>query len=231
MSSRIFDALRKCDDEALIELVKESPTWETVNNIVAAYPTVARAYPTQTLKIADTLREAKKLAENLSDDLIGLSDPDYPDDRLDLDYELQICVYEMLMNVLHIPTEDIPPEYTQITPTNEFIIAGMISGACHRMMLCKSPEQRLPICEGLQFSGYIKDRNEQWNELYAIHACMSLLVGGERMYSTITHFEPGKLAPGLKRLVEKEIVRNENGKKLLQVSKVGRSKSKSYLNS
>ncbi len=162
MSSRIFDALRKCDDEALIELVKESPTWETVNNIVAAYPTVARVYPTQTLKIAETLREAKKLAENLSDDLIGLSDPDYPDDRLDLDYELQICVYEMLMNALHIPTEDTPPGYTQITPTNEFIIAGMISGACHRMTLCKSPEQRLPICEGLQFAGYIiKDRNEK----------------------------------------------------------------------
>lgn len=220
MSSRIFDSLRKSDDEALIELVKEAPTWETVNSIVAAYPTVARAYPTLTLKIAETLCEARKSAEDLSGDLIALSDPDYPDDHLDLEYELQICVYDMLMSALHVPTDNTPPGYTDVTPTNDFIIAGMISGACHRIALCKSPEQRRPICEGFQFPGYIADRNEQWNELYAIHACMALLVGGRRMYSTITYFEPGKLALGLKRLVEKDVVKTENGNKLLQVSKI-----------
>ncbi|KJA20273.1 hypothetical protein HYPSUDRAFT_203970 [Hypholoma sublateritium FD-334 SS-4] len=217
MSSRIFDALRKSDDGALIELVKEAPTWETVNNIIAAYPAVARVYPKMTLKIAETLCEAKKLAEDLSGDLIALSDPDYPSDRLDLEYELQICVYDMLMNVLRVPTDNAPLEYTDITPKNDFIIAGMISGACHRIALCKSPEQRRPICEGFQFPGYIVDRNEQWSELYAIHACMALLVGGHRLYSTITYFEPGKLALGLKRLVEKDVIKDSNGNKLLQL--------------
>ncbi len=53
-------------------------------------------------------------------------------------------------------------------------------------------------------------------EILAVHACLALLVGGAAMYQAIG-WETEKLGPALKKIAEENVIKDQNGKKLLQV--------------
>ncbi|KJA24200.1 hypothetical protein HYPSUDRAFT_103318, partial [Hypholoma sublateritium FD-334 SS-4] len=125
---------------------------------------------------------------------------------------LQRSILEMLTSALGV--DHTRAAHAGLAPSNAFLIAALISGACERTGLCRSPEQRGTVCEGLQFPDYAH-APEGAQEILAVHACLALLVGGAAMYQAIG-WEIGKLGPALKRITEENVIKDENGKKVLQ---------------
>ncbi|KJA24185.1 hypothetical protein HYPSUDRAFT_200700 [Hypholoma sublateritium FD-334 SS-4] len=165
------------------------------------HPLVSHAHPADTLKIATATNAASREPELPATVSTGPKKRDAAPPRA----ELQRSIGEMTsaLGVDH-------------APANAFLIAALISGACERTGLCRSPEHRGTVCEGLQLPDYAH-APEGVQEILAMHACLALLVGGAAMYQAIG-WEIGKLDPALKRITEENVIKDENGKKVLQLA-------------
>ena len=207
--SRVYVALATQDVAALVELIKETPTWDTVDEIASTFPLVAQAQPADTLKIATAIDAASRAPDLPSKVSTGPKKRDAAPPRA----EFQSSVGEMLTSALS--ADHARAASAGLAPANPFLVGALISGVCERTGLCRSPEQRGTVCEGLQFPGYVH-APEGAQEILAVHACLALLVGGAAMYQAIG-WETGKLGPALKRIAEGDVIKDRNGKKLLQV--------------
>ncbi len=207
--NRVYVALAAQNVASLVELIKETPTWDTVDEIASTFPLVAQAQPTDTLKIASAIDAASRVPDLPAKVSTGPKKRDTASPRA----ELQSSIGEMLTTALCVdPTR---AASAGVAPANAFLVAALISGACERTGLCRSPEQRGTVCEGLQFPEYER-APESAQEVLAVHACLALLVGGAAMYQAIG-WEIGKLGPALKSIMEENIIKDENGRKILQV--------------
>ncbi len=103
-----------------------------------------------------------------------------------------------------------------LAPTNTFPRRGAdVGGRASARGCAGRPEQRGIVCEGLQFPDYAH-APEGAQETLAVHACLALLVGGAAMYQAIG-WDTEKLDPALKMIAEENVIKDQNGKKLLQV--------------
>ena len=207
--SRVYVALATQDVATLVELIKETPTWDTVDEIASTFPLVAQAQPADTLKIATAIDAASRAPDLPAKVSTSPKKRDAAPPRA----ELQSSIGEMLTSALCV--DPARAASAGVAPANAFLVAGLISGACERTGLCRSPEQRGTVCEGLQFPDYAH-APEGAQEVLAVHACLALLVGGAAMYQAIG-WEISKLGPALKRVAEENVIKDENGKKVLQV--------------
>ena len=214
MPSPTLASLRSGDVGALTAAINASPTWRTLGTIVGEFRTLSEAHPTQTLQFAETIHAASQPPACTA----TMRDDDDPDNAADLMNELDVTVLEMLSGVFCV--NDRVPGYADITPTNPLLAAALMSGACMRIGLCRSADQMGMVCAGLQFPEYLHGNSAAESELYALHACLALLVGGAEMYKEL-ECDHDKFPAAFKKLVDEDVIKDENGKKLLQVCGAG----------
>jgi len=212
MSSALIAALRSSDAPTLLELIKAEPTWDTVNQIAYGFYDVAQSQPGDVENIASAILSVQT-APDLPD--IDTTDPSGNPTKAPFVNKLAECLLDMLKHAFsgpHDPT---------IHPTNTFLVAALISGACVRTGLCDSAVQAGEISRGLHFkdSEYKLYFARKDYEINILHACLQLLVGGSAMYTKgeISDYK-AEFLPTLSSLSRKGFVSHPNGKKLLEVT-------------
>ncbi|KJA24927.1 hypothetical protein HYPSUDRAFT_85747 [Hypholoma sublateritium FD-334 SS-4] len=178
------------DIPALTAAINVPPTWDTLSILVGEFRTLAEAHPAQTLQLAETIYAVSRPPAACAATVPDEDDPEHPDALTD---ELQGCMYEMLASAFSANDR---------APANAVLVAALMSGA---------------YCAGLQFPGYLHGNSAAESEMYALHACLALLVGGAAMYKGLQH-DHGKFASAFKKLVGENVIKDENGKKLLEVT-------------
>ncbi|KAF9482322.1 hypothetical protein BDN70DRAFT_991247 [Pholiota conissans] len=211
MTSSIATAIASHDKAAVVETIKANPTWETINELGDTFVELAKEKPYESQRLATILAELK-------------NDPDVPliksldSNRQLVEEPYSQAVNAIVLDLLKWVFSDEPPA---IEPTNPYLAAALISGACVRTGLCNSSVQSGEITAGLRFEG------TKWQELIpnelaevcAIHAVLHLLAGGSRIYrEEQIGYRQNEVLPALKAIAEQNVIVNPEGKQLLQAA-------------
>ena len=212
----IIAALNSHNESLLLNIINDNPTWKNIDTLAYGFIEVAKSHPTDVVKIANTI-----LAMRDAPDAPAINTLDFRGQptKEKLSDVLSVQIYEMLKRAFSYTAEQ---DISAINPQNPALIAAMISGACARSKLCNSAAQAGMVSIGLQFDPPYQDYRHFMTsdeyEVYALHACLKLLVGGLVGFTTgqMGYYKDDVL-PALRSMVEKDIIKSENGKNLFQV--------------
>ncbi|KAF8966569.1 hypothetical protein BDZ97DRAFT_1917389 [Flammula alnicola] len=211
MSSPISIALSSYEKTALINVIKGNPTWKTVDQLGDAFVEQATAKPYDVDKIANAIAA---LEVDSSVPLIKTTDFNRKPVEEPINQVLRGVIFDLVKRQLS-------DNSTTVEPKNTLLISALISGACIRSGLCNSSTQSGTITLGLRF------KDTQWkeiipeneSEIWAIHACLHLLVGGTRIYrEEQIGYRQEEVLPALKSVAEQDLITNPQGKALLQAT-------------
>ncbi|KAF9482326.1 hypothetical protein BDN70DRAFT_991251 [Pholiota conissans] len=211
MSSPIATALSSYDKAAVLTVIKANPTWKTINELGDTFVELAKEKPYDSDKLATILAELEH-------------DPDVPLIKtLDFNQQPVEKPYSQIVTaiVFDLLKWVFSDETPAIEPTNPYLAAALISGACVRTGLCNSSVQSGQITTGLRFEGtnWQETIPDELAQVNAIHAVLHLLAGGSRIYrEEQIGYRQNEVLPALKAIAEQNIIVNPEGKQLLQAA-------------
>jgi len=172
----LSDALQSNDLNRLIQLVKDDPSWDTVYNISDALKCLSFEDPSKIDDYTTTLAALQKSPE-APKILFNRNGKDEVDAFWDV-FNPQIH------NVITAVWGD--RKVTAITPTNDYLVASILSGCAIRVGLCVSSAQIGEVTQGLQFpeSEYQVHYKRKHYEVNAVGACIQVLAAGQAILKT-----------------------------------------------
>jgi hypothetical protein len=177
MSATTFSAaLVSGNLEDIISIVNANPVYDTVYQLSEAFIELSQKNPEKTEVFAYVLLAARN-SGNVSK--INARDPvDSAPEYLAFDGLLNRCLFNILSYILQ------EPETTAIQPSNNYIIACVISGTVIRTGLSSSSVQIGEITRGLHFAEteYKLYLVPEKYEINAVGACMHLVAAGKEVY-------------------------------------------------
>lgn len=154
-----------------------------------------------------------------------LDAPDIPviESKDHTDNTKELTVAGLLSRHLHGVLSAILHEKVDLTiqPHNNYIVASVISGTAIRYRLCESSMQDGKVMRGLHFAG--SDFESYWGpetyEINALGACVHLLVGGNRMYTSgQIGYRNSEVLPALEAIKQEGVIKHLAGVKILEVN-------------
>lgn len=208
MFDNLNDAVKALNLEAVLSLVSRA-TLETdeIEDLVQAYIAAARQNPAQTSAYTSFLRDLEasgRLPE------ITLPSREHPI-KEEFSFLMKRELFETIRDLLDTDQD------LDIHPQNSYLFAAVVSGACMgtEPELCTCSDQIASIDIGLQLEpgyGELEKKQNDRDEIRAVHACLQVLIAG-REYP-----RHDRVAAAVKHLINKGVVKNDNGKALLEVS-------------
>jgi hypothetical protein len=172
----LSDALKSNDLNTLIQLFKDNPTWDTVHNTSIALHHLSFEDPSKIDGYTTTLAALQK-------------SPHAPDIISERDGKEELHAFEdvfqrQMYNIITALFGDV--KVISITPTNNYLIASILSGSAIRNGLCVSSAQIGEVTQGLQFteSEYKDHAKPKQYEVYAVGACIQVLAAGQAILKT-----------------------------------------------
>jgi hypothetical protein len=172
----LSDALQSNDLNSLIQLVKNDPSWDTVYNISVALQHLSFEDPSKIDGYTTTLAALQK-----SPDVPKIVSKRNGEEEVDAFWDVfQSQIYNVITGVFG------DRKVTAITPTNEYLIASILSGSAIRTGLCVSSAQIGEVTQGLQFpeSEYQDHYKPKQYEVNAVGACIQVLAAGQAILET-----------------------------------------------
>jgi hypothetical protein len=162
--------------EEIISIINANPVYDTVNQLSEAFIKLSQENPEKTDVFASVLlaaRNSGKVSKIKAGDPVSGA-PEYED----FDGLLNRCLFNILTSILHEPST------TAIQPSNNYIIACIISGTVIRTGLSFSSAQIEKITCGLHFpkSKYKSYLVPEKYEINAVGACVHLVAAGKEVY-------------------------------------------------
>ena len=205
----LSDALQSNDLIRLIQLVKDAPKWDTVYNISVALQRLSFEDPSKIDDYTTTLAALQKSPE-VPKIVSNRNGKDEVDAFLDV-FQRQIY------NVITAVWGD--RKVTAITPTNDYLVASILSGCAIRVGLCVSSAQIGEVTQGLQFpeSEYRDHYKPKQYEVNAVGACIQVLAAGQAILKTDMLHE----SEFTERILKiGQAVKSPVGKIIVEVSKI-----------
>ncbi|KIM40307.1 hypothetical protein M413DRAFT_446485 [Hebeloma cylindrosporum] len=177
----LSNALQSNDLNRLIQLVKDHPSWDTVYDISVALKCLSFEDPSKIDDYTTTLTALQKSPEvpKIRYDWNG-------SDAIDAFYPL---FNRQIYNVITAVWGD--RKVRAITPTNDYLVASILSGCAIRSGLCVSSAQIGEVTQGLQFpeSEYQMHYKRKHYEVNAVGACIQVLAAGQAILKTDMLYE------------------------------------------
>lgn len=172
----LSDALQSNDLNRLIQFVNDDPNWDTVYTISDAFKRLSFEDPSKIDDYATTLASLQKSSE-VPKIRYNRNGQDEVDAFRDV-FSSQI--YDVITAVWG------DRKTTAITPTNDYLIASILSGCAIRVGLCVSSAQIGEVTQGLQFpeSEYQAHYKRKHYEVNAVGACIQVLAAGKAVLET-----------------------------------------------
>lgn len=172
----LSDALQSNDLNRLIQLVKDDPGWDTVWSIIDALKCLSFADPSKIDGYTTTLTALQK-------------SPEVPKILFKRDGTDTVDAFRV---VFHPPVYDLitaifgDRKVRAITPTNDYLVASILSGCAIRNELCVSSAQIGEVTQGLQFpeTEYKIQNKRKHYEVNAVGACIQVLAAGQAILKT-----------------------------------------------
>jgi len=197
---------------SLLHVVKQQPDAETVSWIAELYDLLAIENPFR----ADALTQSLVLLRDFPD-IPTITKNDYHGHSYQESFEvlLDLFLHEVLSAAVSGPSSDL----FAVTPENSFLIGSVTSAEAAKQDLFISSRQVSAITRGIQFpKSEYEYSDPEGREVSCLGACLQLLIAGS-VFSDGGHLGRNKeqLLPSIKSLAAKEIIKDPNGKRLLQV--------------
>lgn len=107
---------------------------------------------------------------------------------------------------------------TSVTPSNDYLIASLLSAASRKHRLGESPAQVGSVLRGLYYSSDGAD--PATFEVLVLGACLQLLASGSYLYGPKgIHFGKVDVLSALEAVKKESVVKDPNGQELLEVCK------------
>lgn len=207
------DALQSNDLNTLIQLLKDNPSWDTVYNISVALHHLSFEDPSKIDGYTTTLAALQK-----SRDVPNIDFKRNGKEELNAFWDVfQAQMYNVITGVFG------DRKVTAINPTNDYLIASMLSGSAIHNELCVSSAQIGEVTQGLQFpeSEYKDHYKPKQYEVNAVGACIQVLAAGQAILKT-NKLHESELKERI--LAIGEVVKSPVGNVIVQVSMVIRFK-------
>ena len=192
----------------LIELVRAHPQHLTILDLVSVYTELTAEHPTQVDKYARALVNLR----NSNETIAACDEFGNPAQR-----EIGAVLNRELAG-LH-SGDLVFAKDPLVTPSNDYLVASLLSAVSLKYGLCDSPGQVGAILQGL----YFKDKQYRSNdratyEVLVLGACLQLLVSGSYLYGPAgTDVGRVDVVKALEAIKGGGIVTNGNGVELLEV--------------
>ncbi|KIM37504.1 hypothetical protein M413DRAFT_448554 [Hebeloma cylindrosporum] len=193
----------------LLELISAHPRGQTITDLVSFYHEFVTKSPTQVNRLAGVMVEIKSskgFTVVASDNVGNLA-------QQEIAPVLATELADYLGGFLAEAKD------TFVTPSNEYLIASLLSATSMIYGLCDSPAQAGAVAHGLQ----LKDRRHrdapESKEVLVLGMCLQLLVAGSYLYGP-TGTDTGKIdvLTALQDIKEEGIVKDANGQILLEAT-------------
>jgi hypothetical protein len=191
----------------LLELIRANPELQTITDLVLVYMELVAESPTQIYKFAESLASVRQSTITVA----GY-------DRLGNPAQQNIghVFNDVFVGFHSTDLNDVKDK--SVTPSNEFLIASLISAISMKYRFCDSPAQVGGLTRGLQYDDESYGDDVSSREILVLGACLQLLVAGSYLYGpTGTDVGRVDVLGALERIKTADIVKGPNGQILLEV--------------
>ncbi|KAJ3507588.1 hypothetical protein NMY22_g16889 [Coprinellus aureogranulatus] len=211
-STTPIQAFQASDLNALVELVRKTPTGTQVAEILDAYEALATADPGSADKYNILLRDLQAYPD-MPTILLDEEEQDGPNHAETFTRYFKRTLFETIKDLLAESTHT----SCQVTPTNQYLVACLISGSALGTEACFSSTQVGHILDGLQIEGveYANRVRPEDYEVEAVGGLIQVLAGAKKA------LEVGWMGEGeLKRALDRigGVIHSDSGKKVLEVT-------------
>lgn len=191
----------------LLELIWANPVLPTITDLVYVYMSLVAESPAQIYKYTEALASVRK-----SKITVGGGD------RLCNPAQQNIghAFNDVFVGFHSFDLDDVNDK--SVTPSNEFLVASLISAVSMTCTFCDSPAQVGALLRGLHYDDENYGDDVSSREIRVLGACIQLLVAGSYLYGPRgTDVGRVDVLGALERIKAADIVKNPNGQQLLQV--------------
>jgi len=199
----IRDALNQADPtQQLLEIIRAHPELPTIGDIVVIYFELVEQSPSQVNKLTATLVNLKNSTEIAIATYDRLGKPEQIPIALALDLELhELLSSELVFNA------------GPITPSNELLIASLLSAVATKHSLCHSNALSSAVRRGLYYDRY----DVAAHQVLVLGACLQLSMNGS-YFCGPNGFDTCQVLCALERIKTAGVVKHPDGQRLLVVS-------------
>ena len=192
----------------LLKLIESNPELPTIADLVFVYMDLVAESPKQIYKYAEALASVRKSTITVAGG-----------DRLGNPAQQNIghAFNDVFVEFHSTDLDDVNDK--SVTPSNEFLVASLISAVSMLYKFCDSPAQVGGLLRGLHFDdekNYADDVSSR--EILVLGACLQLLVAGSYLYGPKgTDVGRVDVLGELERIKGAGVVKDRNGQRLLAV--------------
>lgn len=208
MAPTFRDAFNQPDPTPhLLKLIEANPQLPTITLLVYVYMDLVAESPTQIYKYADALASVRKSKITVAGG-----------DRLGNPAQENIrhAFNDVFVGFHSFDLDNVKDK--SVTPSNEFLVASLISAVSMMYTFCDSPAQVGALLRGLHYDDENYGDDVSSREILVLGACLQLLVAGSYLYGPKgTDVGRVDVLGALERIKAADIVKDPNGQQLLQV--------------